>query len=191
MDINMDFEVDMTYLLQCPNCPQVLQYYDYLSHIEICSDITTEYDGDNEDSDSDGDSNNDCDIDCDIDSGNIETSNENSIYNISSLLNLEFSGLNSYTITNNNMLDNVVDNMVYNMTNDLSTLDIGLGVYNLYLHSIKYPLNIKSDCVICMNTFEIGTEFYKMNCMHSFCITCTEKWFDLKSWCPLCKTIYK
>ena len=204
-------------LISCPKCSNVLSYFDYVSHIELCKNShnsnndtsceLSEYEGiessnddehENEDDDDDEDYNYDTydTYDTNDNDNDIEIPITNSSSNVSS--NPSTNSLNLY----NPMLDRGFND--YNtspidyITNQLSTFDFnsnydcefdsGIGIENLYLYSSRLPVISESYCIICMNTYEIGSEFYLIKCMHSFCVECGDKWFDIKSFCPLCKT---
>jgi len=181
-------------LLSCPKCVKVLKYYDYLSHIEICTvnnenildyDMETNYDEDEENEENDIESN-------DLDNNNFYY-NTNVNYNINYNINYDtYSRMVSENLYNSNLdrnFNNTPTNATNTNINDISD-NIGLGIENLSLYSTKIPINNDSYCVICMNTniYNEDNTFYLMKCMHSFCDDCSRKWFDFKPTCPLCKT---
>lgn len=186
-------------LLVCNKCTIVFQYYDYLSHIEICNfthNVESVNDNDNDNEDNtfgfDGD-----------DEDETETETVEDI-NFSNDFSNNFARSTSVNLYNPMLNRRLYNNNEYdNLSSILSTINIHTPhtntntnnnsnyVCNLHLHSIKTSVIIDSYCVICMNTYDIGTEFYLMKCMHAFCIECTEKWFALQSFCPLCKTEMK
>ena len=168
-------------LFTCSKCVKVLNYYDYLSHIEICQ--TNE--------------NNDMDTNYDEDESNDESNDNNSFYYNTNINYNLYSRMVSENLYNSN-LDRQFNNTSTNVTpnananpnaNDISD-NIGLGIENLSLYSTKIPINNESYCVICMNTniYSEDNTFYLMKCLHSFCDNCSRKWFDFKPTCPLCKT---
>jgi len=169
-------------LVTCPNCIKVLNYYDYLSHIEICNEQNSDMD------DMEIQNYNEENIE-NID--NDEENNNNFYYNTNININ-NYSRMvteNLYNPLLNRDLDNTT-NIIINNTN--TTIDIGLGIENLSLYSTKIPINNESYCVICMNTnINNKNTFYLMKCLHSFCENCSKRWFDFKSVCPLCKTNMK
>ena len=151
-------------LVTCSTCDIVIHYVDYLSHSEICNNSLSRE--------------------------NINTNNQINdddfysrivpdIYNIyNPMIDRGFDN-----ITNNNPIQNEISNE--------SSIDIGLGIENLSLYSTQIPITEESYCVICMTTYEKGSSFYLMKCLHSFCNDCSKRWFDFKSVCPLCKTNMK
>ena len=180
-------------LLSCPKCDKVLKYYDYLSHIEICTvnnenildyDMETNYDEDEENAD-------------EININN-ESDNNNFYYNTNINYNINYDTYSRMVSENlyNSNLDRNFNNPTTNTTNTTNTNvndisdNIGLGIENLSLYSTKIPINNDSYCVICMNTniYNEDNTFYLMKCLHSFCDDCSRKWFDFKPTCPLCKT---
>ncbi len=199
-----------TTYVSCDKCMIKLNYYDYLSHSELCrygserhshelnDDMQTHYDQ--------SDFATYYDYDADVeDAGKEEVitiSNtasrhifrNNSLYN--PMLNRGFyneSEYNEFNTYNNNTDENPLSLL----TNQLLTLNmnsntgLGLGSDNLGLYSTLIPINTESYCVICMNTYDVGNNFYLMKCMHAFCIDCTKRWFDIKSLCTLCNTNLK
>jgi hypothetical protein len=196
-------------LLTCSNCNKVMQYFDYLSHLELCNLQSIKYNNDNTE-----------DININLYDNIYGNSNGNSNSNENTNTNNNLIFDNTYGVTyydyenyinNDNMISrtnsNLYNPMIGRGTNnsnhsnnnhienqasiqDLS-VDIGLGIENLSLYGEKIPMNEDSYCVICMNTFEKGKSFYVMKCLHSFCDDCSKRWFDFKSVCPLCKTNMK
>jgi len=211
-----------TTYVSCDKCMIKLNYYDYLSHSELCNygserhshelndDMQTHYDQSDFATYYDYDVANDYDADVE-DSGTEEVittisntiSNDalldasrhifrnNSLYN--PMLNRGFYNESEYNEINT--YNNTDENLLSLLTNQLLTLNMnnnaGLGSDNLDLYSTLIPINTESYCVICMNTYDIGNNFYLMKCMHAFCIDCTKLWFDIKSLCPLCNTNLK
>ena len=117
----------------------------------------------------------------------------NQLYN--PMINRGFNIINNTNNINNTNTQNL-ENEINNITNSMQlsmnlNVDTGLGSENLDRYSINLPISESTDCVICMNTFEKGNMFNLMSCMHSFCNTCSRRWFDFKSTCPLCKTNLK
>ena len=151
-------------LVTCSTCDIVIHYVDYLSHSEICNNSLSRE--------------------------NVNTNNQINdddfysrivpdIYNIyNPMIDRGFDN-----ITNHNPIQNEISNE--------SSIDIGLGIENLSLYSTQIPITEESYCVICMTTYEKGSSFYLMKCLHSFCNDCSKRWFDFKSVCPLCKTNMK
>jgi hypothetical protein len=189
---NLNIELSNS-LLSCPKCVKVLKYYDYLSHIEICTvnnenildyDMETNYDEDEENAD-------------EININN-ESNNNNFYYNTNINYNINYDTYSRMVSENlyNSNLDRNFNNPTTNTTNTTNTNvndisdNIGLGIENLSLYSTKIPINNDSYCVICMNTniYNEDNTFYLMKCLHSFCDDCSRKWFDFKPTCPLCKT---
>jgi hypothetical protein len=87
----------------------------------------------------------------------------------------------------NQMMDygkekNNIDELIINMQN----IDIGLGVANLWMYSSRTRLVNASYCYLCNTVMPVGSDFYFMKCEHGFCRRCTEQWFEIKSFCPIC-----
>ena len=156
-------------LLSCTKCQVVFQYYDYYIHINQCI----------ENSDNTPDNTPDNTTTSNID---ITLQYDNDLYN--SMINRGF-----YNMINN-MFDNTSD-----YENDNTTM--GLGSKKLLKYGTIYSILENTKCIICYNIYspdsldEKDNKFYKTKCCHSFCISCSEKWFDTNSLCPLCKTNLK
>ena len=185
-------------LVQCPNCVKVLQYYDYMSHQEICrnyesftykgfkgaeapsAEALADADDENEDEYEDEDINY-------INKGELGMSLID-MYN--PMFNRGFTN-NRYSNMNNNMDTDIRDNSFENLLTNIENLDIGLGHENIEQYGCKIAIPEVIECAICLNAYDIGSEFYTMKCMHSFCKMCSEVWFESRSFCPLCNTNLK
>ena len=193
MEIEMEKEIEM--LMTCPDCNIDFNYYDFLSHINtnICSYETNEID-------------------------NYMTNNENINENINENTNenttYTYNGMNDYgnylshnTIThspaeNNHLYNPMINRGFQDNTNTLTNADIltnsllninlncGIDKYKLLQHSQIIQCCKRTDCPICLCSYPKETSFYIMNCNHSFCIECCEKWFSSNSCCPLCRMNY-
>ena len=166
MSINEIFQENN--LVTCPHCDVVMSYSDYLVH--YVSDDIYNYDT------SSGMDIEHIDIGIDLD-----------LYN--PMIDRGFNNISNNTT--NNYFNTIENNNINIQNNSDLPFDIGLGIENLSLYSTKIPIAEDSYCVICMNTYEKGNEFYLMKCLHSFCDECSKRWFDFKSVCPLCKTNMK
>lgn len=183
-------------LVQCPNCVKVFQYYDYVSHSEICRKYESfTYNG--------ALANEDIDADDEYD----DDENENRIgdgigigdgISIEDMFNPMYNrGFTNHRYSNmddnmyNNMDTDIRDNSFENLLTNIGNLDIGLGRDNIEQYGFKIAIPEIIECTICLNTYDIGSEFYTMKCMHSFCKMCSELWFESRSFCPLCKTNLK
>lgn len=161
-------------LLHCLKCQKVYQYYDYLSHTEQCSNIQDLNYNNNDEYDGEYDGEYEYDDD---DESNTNTNNNN-LYN---------------PIINRGFYPNVDSVDINTMIFQMSNIDIesGLGAQNLLHYGHILHILEPSNCVICFNIYDIYSEFYTTNCNHSFCLSCSKKWFDTNSFCPLCKTNVK
>ena len=199
-------------LVQCPNCVKVLQYYDYMSHQEICNNyesFTNKGALTNEDIDAD-DENEDENEDEDEDyfdyrnkgfKGTEATLDDNrgelgmsliDMYNPMfnrGFINHRYSNMDDNMY--NNMDTDIRDNSFENLLTNIENLDIGLGRENIEQYGCIIAITEEIECSICLNNYEIGSEFYNMKCMHSFCKMCSEVWFESRSFCPLCNTNLK
>ena len=186
-------------LVQCPNCVKVFQYYDYISHSEICRNYESftnnraqvDLSLTNEDIDAD-DENEDDDEDrigdgIGIGDGISIEDMYNPMFNRGFYNNMNNNMNNNMDIDTNNISDNSLENLLTNIGN----LDIGLGRENIEQYGCKIAIPEVIECTICLNAYDIGSEFYTMKCMHSFCKICSELWFESRSFCPLCKTNLK
>ena len=175
-----------TTLLTCSRCSNVYQYYDYLSHSETCnivsgsgynSDIDTEIDNDEDDNEDDN-----------------EEHEGNDIYN--PMFNR---GFYNELDTNGGMNDGMNGGMnggmndINNIIQQVSriTIDTGLGSDNLLQYGNLEMILEQCECSICLNTYDIYSQFYRFKCNHAFCTICSETWFENNSYCPLCKTNLK
>jgi len=50
-----------------------------------------------------------------------------------------------------------------------------------------------ADCVICLDSFEVGQRVDKLNCNHYYHRNCIEEWFKEKRKleCPICKQVHQ
>jgi len=176
-------------LVQCPKCEKVFQYYDYLSHTKICRNYESftnygalaDIDADDENEDYYSDDNR----------GELGMSIID-IFN--PMFNRGFTN-HRYSNMDDNMDDNIdintPDNSLENLLTNIDNLDIGLGRENIEQYGCKIAIQEETECAICLNNYDIGSEFYTMKCMHSFCKMCSEVWFESRSFCPLCKSNLK
>ena len=205
-------------LVQCPKCEKVFQYYDYVSHQEICRNYESfTYKG-ARDSFLEKPYQNkgfkgaeapsaEALADIDADDEYDDDENENRIgdgigigdgISIEDMYNPMFNrGFTNHRYSNmddnmyNNMDTDMRDNSFENLLTNIGNLDIGLGRDNIEQYGCKITITEEIECSICLNNYEIGSEFYNMKCMHSFCKICAELWFESRSFCPLCKTNLK
>jgi hypothetical protein len=92
---------------------------------------------------------------------------------------------------NNNVnimdLDNPMIDRGFGITNLLDQFqNTGFGLGFIECYSSKYNITIIKNCSICLETYNIGSEFYYMKCCHEFCKKCSEIWFMKSCKCPLC-----
>ena len=201
----MEKEIEM--LMTCQDCNIDFNYYDFLSHINtnICSYETNEIDNymtNNEN----------------INENINENTNENTTYTYNGmndygnyLSHNTNTNTNTNTIThtithsppeNNNLYNPMINRGFQDNTNTLTNADIlsnsllninlncGIDKYKLLQHSQIIQCCKRTDCPICLCSYPKETSFYIMNCNHSFCIECCEKWFSSNSCCPLCRMNY-
>jgi hypothetical protein len=200
-------------LVQCPNCVKVLQYYDYMSHQEICrnyenftnkgardSFLEKPYqnkgfngaEASSAEALADADDENEDDNEDYFDYNKVELGMSlidmyNPMFN-RGFTNHRYSNMDNIIDTNTNYVD---DNSLENLLTNIENLDIGLGRENIEQYGCKIAILEIIECTICLNAYDIGSEFYTMKCMHSFCKMCSELWFESRSFCPLCKTNLK
>ena len=175
-------------LMVCQHCNNVYYYYDYLSHIQICNNITLY-----------------SDMETENDMDNENENNTNNVYLYSS-----YNGLNNYgnynNVSNRNLYNSTLNRgfntntsintststSIDNLANYLHsiTLKTGLDKVELCNYSIKEECIEPTDCPICLCSYPKKTLFYVMKCSHSFCINCCENWFSNNFICPLCRTNY-
>ena len=201
-------------LVQCPKCVKVFQYYDYVSHQEICRNYENFTNKGARDSFLEKPYQNkgfkgseapsaEALADIDADDEYDDDENENRIgdgiciedgISIEDMFNPMFNrGFTNHRYSNmdDNMDINTHDNSLENLLTNIGNLDIGLGRENIEQYGCKITITEEIECSICLNNYEIGSEFYNMKCMHSFCKICAELWFESRSFCPLCKTNLK
>ena len=194
----MDIELS-TNIVTCPECNCVLQYYDLLSHNEICyntnestiletnSEIQTNtinntnvYNGLNDYGNY----------------GNYDNNNTNNLNLYNPMINRDIQNSNNNSNNNNNDNDTIYTLNNYllslNINNNNNTyMDCGLNKIELENNSKIIECNNDTDCPICLCKYPQYTHFYLMNCNHYFCIECSKNWFSKKSVCPLCRKNYK
>jgi hypothetical protein len=207
-------------LVQCPNCVKVLQYYDYMSHQEICrnyenftnkeardsflekpyqnkgfkgaeapsAEALADADDENEDDDEDYFDYNNGFKGAEAPLAEAPLDEVLDIYN--PMFNRGFTN-HRYSNMDDNMNTDMRDNSLANLLTNIENLDIGLGRDNIEQYGCKIAILEIIECAICLNAYDIGSEFYTMKCMHSFCKICSELWFESRSFCPLCKTNLK
>jgi hypothetical protein len=206
----MDIELT-TSLVTCPECHIIFQYYDFLSHNEICyyTNYESTHETTNETMELDIASNLEPNITMPIHTstytynglnnyGNYGNTNNLNLYN--PMINRGLHNNNSYD-NNDNDNNGDSDDAIYTLHNYLLSLNIntssnttinyGLNKKELENNSKIIECNDSTDCHICLCNYPKTTHFYLMNCNHSFCIECSERWFSKNSVCPLCRKNYK
>lgn len=209
MDTNIyNFESN---LISCNKCYNVYQYYDYLSHSEVCissgniinnyvnnyennnanMDIEDEADEYEDGEDDEADDDNDTYINYDYINDSNNTNMTYDLYN--PFINRNFINNNNNENDNINNLSNYMENININNSNQNQNYNQShstIGIKDLSLYSIIKHIPEDLSCTICLNNYNKGSEFYIMNCNHSFCVTCTERWFKSNTCCPLCRKSY-
>jgi len=201
----MEYETAISIMTTCPDCNNVYNYYDYLSHTQTCyilnngqtnnSDMETNYD-ENEDNEYNEDHED-------------NEYNEEPLYQpLYAYNNSTYNGTNNYgnyiengIITSSNLYNSMVHlnfntntnptlNEIDILTTNLSSISINSDLYkeNLFNNSRQEELTCVIECPICLCSYPKHTIFYILNCSHFFCIECCDKWFTYNSLCPLCKT---
>jgi hypothetical protein len=178
----------------CNHCNKVFTYNNYLFHIETCNkqsldtvtsnlntiNIITNANNNNNITNATNANNNGYDG-CDGYDGYTESNNDESLNNEMFT--------NTQMFTNNIYID-MARNSGITDSNMLYLIDkftnIGFGLKNINDFAVKYKIVSQQECTICLETHNIGHEFYFMNCGHIFCYTCSEQWFKLNSKCPIC-----
>ena len=205
MDTNIyNFESN---LISCNKCYNVYQYYDYLSHSEICissgnvinnyvnnyanMDIEDEADEYEDDEENEIENNNDTYINYDYINDSNNTNMTYDLYNPFINRNFNNNINNNNDNYNINNLSNYMENININNSNqNYNHNHIPIGIKDLSLYSIIKHIPEDLSCTICLNNYNKGSSFYIMNCNHSFCVTCTERWFKSNTCCPLCRKSY-
>jgi len=212
----MDIELN-TSLVTCPECHIIFQYYDFLSHSELC--YYTNYESIHETT------NETMELDTEVINSNLEShismttrlsrlnglndygnyGNTNTINLYNPMINRGFHNSNSNDNHNDDNDDNDdndnSDDVIYTLNNYLLSLNInissnttlkhGLNKKELENYSKIIECSDSTDCHICLCNYPKYTHFYLMNCNHYFCIECSERWFSKNSLCPLCRKNYK
>ena len=180
-----------TTLLACPDCNNVFQYYDFLSHSTICNRNRNRNRNNNNNNTTF--ENSEIEIDSDLETENDPDSNYQSVSGST------YNGINDYG--NYNALYNPMINrnfehnehndiFMYDLTNTMSNININITKNKLLNNSKIIKCCERTDCSICLVSYPENTNFYLMNCNHAFCIECCEKWYSSNSLCPLCRTHY-
>jgi hypothetical protein len=208
-------ELDIS-LMTCPECNNVFQYYDFLSHTShMCNrnNINNRNNRNNRNNNNNTISDMDIDIDEDEEDIDIDETDDSGDYNNAYINNriINLNGLNDYGNYRN--LYNPMINRNFNIhnihnTSDMNTLITNFESINIinnkdtFNYTIKKELDLekynkkvqcneRTECSICLVSYPEHTTFYLMHCNHSFCIECCEKWYSANSLCPLCRSHYK
>jgi hypothetical protein len=174
-------------LIMCNNCSRILPYNDYLIHLDPCNNINLKH---RKTMDNNINLNvvNDREYDREYD-GDIESNNEDDDQPTNQLINQSSNLSHLSHLTNNTFIDMAVNMGIkdYNMLNLIDRFSsVGFGLKDINSFGMKITLTSNTECTICLETYNIGNEFYYMKCGHIFCLNCTEKWFKLNSKCPIC-----
>ena len=189
IEIAMEMEIDM--LMTCSECNIDFNYYDFISHTNtnICRYESNEIENYMMNNDENTVDNTTYTYNGMSDYGNYlgntntithSPAENNNLYN--PMQNRGFhNGIGNYNDTDTNIL-----------TNSLLNININSGIdkYKLLQYSKIIQCSERTDCPICLCSYPEETSFYSMNCNHSFCIECCEKWFSSNSCCPLCRMNY-
>jgi hypothetical protein len=210
----MDIELT-TSLVTCPECHIIFQYYDFLSHSDLC--YYTNYESIHESINETihETTNETMELDTEMNSilephipmttrlsrlnglndygnyGNYGNTNTINLYN--PMINRGFHNSNSYSNDNSDDVIYTLNNYLLSLTinNSNTTINNGLNKKELENYSKIIECSDSTDCHICLCNYPKYTHFYLMNCNHSFCIECCERWFSTNSLCPLCRKNYK
>ena len=208
MEIEIAMEMEIEMLMTCPECNIDFNYYDFISHTNtnICryeSNEIENYMMNNDENTVENSNHN----------NNTHTHTYTNTYTYT------YNGMRDYgnyldnylgntnTITHspaeNNNLYNPMQNRGFHngignyndadiLTNSLLNININSGIdkYKLLQYSKIIQCSERTDCPICLCSYPEETSFYSMNCNHSFCIECCEKWFSSNVCCPLCRMNY-
>ena len=184
----MDLDFSLS-LITCPKCNIVFQYYDFLSHNTHACNSNNNSNSDNTISDME------TEIDEDQDQDEEDQDQDHTMQLDNRIINLN--GLNDYgnygnlynPMINRNFQNQNSD--ISNLTDSISNININNGLDKIQLlnNSKKIHCNKRTECSICLVSYPEYTTFYLMNCNHSFCIECCEKWYSTNSLCPLCRAL--
>jgi hypothetical protein len=74
---------------------------------------------------------------------------------------------------------------------DLSDVPVGLSASRIRQlpksRATQSQVDRKEECVICMDSFELGVEMITLPCFHLFHSGCIGPWFKTKHECPVCR----
>ena len=184
----MDLDFSLS-LITCPKCNIVFQYYDFLSHNTHACNSNNNSNSDNTISDME------TEIDEDQDQDEEDQDQDHTMQLDNRIINLN--GLNDYgnygnlynPMINRNFQNQNSD--ISNLTDSISNININNGLDKIQLlnNSKKIHCNKRTECSICLVSYPEYTTFYLMNCNHSFCIECCEKWYSTNLLCPLCRAL--
>lgn len=94
---------------------------------------------------------------------------------------------NNYNQNNSIDLDNPMLDRGFGISNLLDQFtNTGFGLGFIECYGTKYSITNIKNCCICLETYNLGDEFYYMKCGHEFCKKCSETWFMKSCMCPLC-----
>lgn len=174
------------YLTKCEYCNNEFNYYDYQAHREICYLGNEGHEGYEADNENDN-----------------ENNNENNNIGLSYKLNYPSRILPIFTSQNNtqhNILEDYIleDLMVNNITTRMNSiiLNNGISKNELYKYCNIIYLSDPYECPICLvihnqqnlqHQQTLQNQYIKVKCGHVFCYECSQKWFEYRPLCPICK----
>ena len=187
----MDLDFSLS-LITCPKCNIVFQYYDFLSHNTHACNSNNNSNSDNNISYMETEINEDQDQEEDEEEDQYQDHTmqlDNRIINLNGLNDYGNYGNLYNPMINRNFQNQNSD--ISNLTDSISNININNGLDKIQLlnNSKKIHCNKRTECSICLVSYPEYTTFYLMNCNHSFCIECCEKWYSTNSLCPLCRAL--
>lgn len=84
--------------------------------------------------------------------------------------------------------------MRYQYTNETNT-NVSANIFHIKkTYDISKFIKIKindenneNNCIICLDNFSNGNEYYELNCGHIFHPNCIRKWYSANGNCPICR----
>lgn len=72
----------------------------------------------------------------------------------------------------------------------IGNVEIGVSDINKVSTIVTHEGIHADRCAICQSTLVVGKRYRRLNCLHTYCISCIEKWMAKKRTCPVCMFVY-
>lgn len=77
----------------------------------------------------------------------------------------------------------------FNSDDEISKInDVNFKKSNLDNFSVLHTVNVlNQECPICLENLDENSKVRTTICLHTFCVSCINKWFQNNNFCPICK----